>query len=178
MIAYRRDIVAIVLFLLVSFGNTSCRKSEDTDHLWYEYDYVFNSEGRAKDYTIKRGKPYVVTYVKYTAIDFVLRGTAKGVVSEIMEHNPDWEFVFYYGGELSDSTKIINALKEKACSADVIFDPEMKYLTGNGNKNPELTGAVGYICDVDGRILGMGVIGDSRSIFLQAFRAANDYLKR
>ena len=177
MSAHRDKAVVFALFLLALFGNTSCHRNEDTNHLWHEYNYVFNSEGRAKEYAIHRGKPYVVTYVKYTALDFIMRGTDKGVVSEIIEQNPDWEFVFYYGGDLSDSTKIVNTLKEKGCSAYVIFDPEMQFLSGNGNDNPEMMSAVGYICDADGKILGMGLIGDSRSTFLPAFCAAKNYLK-
>lgn len=177
MSAHRYDIVKVALFLGVVFGYTSCNKNDDTNHLWYEYGYVFNSEGQVEEYVINSEKPYVVTYVINSALDFIMRGTAKGVVSEIIEQNPDWEFVFYYRGELSDSTKIINILKEKFCSAYVIFDPEMKYLKENRYKNPEIISAIGHICDVDGRILGMGIIGDSRSTFLRAFCEANNYLK-
>lgn len=156
-----------ISFIVICFIILSCNNSKAG--FWEDYSHVYNQNGEVKDYTLEKGKPYVINFATLSAAKYVLYHTPKGKIDTIINSNPDWEFVFYCECEPSDSLELMGILKRYNCHFPVIVDPEGSWPKKELNHHYD---AIGVICDKEGNILDVSVIGTTQSFFDQKFSAA------
>lgn len=65
----------LVITCLLSF---SCNNNKAG--LWEDYNYVFNQDGEVKDYTIGKGKPYVINFATLSDLTDILYHTPRGKI--------------------------------------------------------------------------------------------------
>lgn len=156
------------LFALAVLSAGGCAGSHRIG-LWEGYTDVFDANGRVEDYRIRKGRPFVVTLLMTREFSDVLFHTPKGKIDRIIEENPEWEFVFYCKGAPGDSSKVMDVLSRYGCRFPVIMDPEGRWERENIDGKYS---AIGVICDAEGNMLGMSVIGTSQSFFDSEFAKA------
>jgi hypothetical protein len=168
---YQTIVLAILAAAVVIV--TGCR--QPGVEFWEEYNDVFDANGRVENYTINKGKPFVINSFRYDAFRYVLFHTPEGKIDRIIEENPDWEFVFYCQMAPEDSMRLIKLLSRYHCHFPVIMDPDgvwvHEYLKGDYS-------AIGVICDKTGNTLGVSVIGTSQSSFDSEFASAKRALSK
>ena len=110
-------------------------------------------------------------YLSTTEANFrsTLYHTPDGKIDKIIKDNPTWQFIFYINADPADSAGIMNLLKRYDCRFPVILDPEGDFLNTNSLENYS---QIGFICNKEGKIMGVSTIGTSQSFFDQEFRYA------
>ena len=77
--------------------------------------------------------------------------------------------MFYVNTDIADSSSIMKMLTRYDCGFPVILDPDGDFLKVN---SLEGYSQIGFICNKEGRILGVSTIGTTQSFFYQEFRYA------
>lgn len=152
-----------------------CSCSNDRIKLWQEFEHVYTSKGEIFDYSLPENQSFIVTDFSVRLLEFYRQGQIVGKIDSIITANPDWGFIFYCKGEVQDSVKIIEWLKDINASFPVILDPKNEF--SRINRIGE--GSYGIICDKSNKVIipDAGMIGDVRTPFDRQFLKAKASLK-
>lgn len=159
--------VATAMAVLWSCTNANFQLSDD-------YDYVFDRNGRVNDYRVQEGKPFVANLYELDALKFVLSRTDHGKIDRFIKECPDWEFVFYCGCHVCDSSALVSLLDKYDCNFPVILDSRKEAWV----MNDENCSGISHICRRDGKKIGYGVIGVAGSDFDRYFDQARCDVQR
>lgn len=135
---------------------------------WEGYLYVFDKDGETYE-AIDHSKHHYYLYTTERNLRSTLSHTPDGKIDKIIRKNPSWQFIFYINADPADSASIMNMLKKYDCRFPVIFDPEGDFLKVNSLENYT---QIGFICNKEGKVLGVSTIGTTQSFFDQEFRYA------
>lgn len=167
----------LILILLCFVALNSSCTSHHKIKLAYDFDNVFDRKGRVEGYAIDEGKKKVINFSKANSFYEFLYNSPKGKIDSIIKSNPDWEFIFYCSGQPKDTADIVKFLDEFDCDFPVIMDYTNEFGKMNFPAPADEMGIIGYICDKNNKIYGLGPMGDTRSTFDGEFRNVKRMLK-
>ena len=135
---------------------------------WEGYHHVFDRNGETSE-AIDHSKHHYYLFTTEANFRSTLSHTPDGKIDKIIQENPSWQFIFYINADPADSASIMNMLKRYDCRFPVILDPEGDFLKVNSLENYT---QIGFICNKEGKVLGVSTIGTTQSFFDQEFRYA------
>lgn len=148
-----------------------------------ELKTAYNYQGLDTSYSIDMNKKRVISYIgpKGSFAD-LLATTPIGKIDKIIKDNPDFDIIFYIDRiEKEDTTYIKNILKNYNCKFTVLLDFDSEYYKQNESiLNPMKSGRltkISHICDRDGRVRGLAVIGTRMSVFDPIFARTKRYMR-
>lgn len=162
--------VFLILICLVVLSS-SCT-SHQKIKLVYNFDNVFDRNGRVTGYSFDKSKRMVINFVQANTMNEWLSFSPERRIDSIIKSNPDWQFVFYCYGRKADTLRVIRMLNRFNCNFPVIFDFTNEFAKKNFSAPIDRIALIGYICNKNGKIYGMGPMGDPRSMFDVEFRKA------
>lgn len=166
----------ILYFLGLVILLSSCRQlGFDRSIKIVDVPTVYNWKGLVKNYHLDKTKKKVVTYLGGVAhLKDVLQYTDQGKIDKIIRENPDFQFIFYIDRIVpEDTTAFMEVMRQYRCAFPVILDFKEEFFHANKDRHPlekpnRMT-KIGYICDKEGCIYEMSVIGTRKSFFDESF---------
>lgn len=157
----KKGIFAILLLLALH----GCMRNKI--RLWTDFTTVYYAySDKTEPIRIRPGHPFVAHSFSLEGIAFTMADTPKGKIDSIIAANPYWDFVFYCNCSIKDTAKLGTILRDCNCHFPVVLDTANHFMTMNRDR---AYGAIGFICDSEKNIMGLGIIGGNRSTFDEVF---------
>lgn len=156
----------ILLCLFLTITILSCDDGEIRPVKMEDGLYAVDRHGLVENYSPDLSKKKIYAYMVTGCINEWLNRTPRGKIDKIMSENPDWELLVYVNGDVEDTTKVRKKLDQYDCDFPVILDTKGEFCKRNRMKDTVLWGT---ICDRNGVVRGVGVIGDGMSMFDSEF---------
>lgn len=154
----------IYILLLLSVSCTSKTSSKYLDLIVPED--VYTKDGIVTDYAIDPKKPCVVTLITgIWSVDFLYGHTPENKINKIIAENPEFDFIFYFDIDRSETEELMERLTRYNIDYPVIFDYD--HLFADNNKAFSKYFTTGTLtCNQHKKFISMdGMIGTSMSFF-------------